>query len=241
MSTTEAAPTSNNNNNNNNNNSTNSTSEAVQENQNKNNNKKPNPELFRIHGFSIENERDVENKKRRKNYFLHSLTFSKIASPIAEFQEIMPVRLERRKFGSFDEMNRDANRIGAYMSKVVNDVTHLNDPKIMQFLNDRANMREIKGKNPVSELLEVLGLSQFQHAAVKEKDSLDQSYQIAASGIDSGYYTEHRITNFESTGFCNRRAEGTNVWLSCCPLQPPERLKDLGQRLLYSSFVIREG
>ena len=237
MSTTTEASTTN---------STTTITDAVQENDNEN--KKPDPEqLFRIHGYSI--QKDEENKKK-KNYYIHSLTFKKLTSPLVEFEEVLPVRLERRKFDSFDAMNRDANRIGVYLSKVDNDITHLNDTKIMQFLNDRANMREIPGKNPVSELFGVLGLNQFQHAAIKEKGedtetrekkgTLDQSYQIAASGTNDGYYTVHRIIDYESTGFCNRRAEGTNVWLSCCPLQPPERLKDFGQRLLYSSFVFRE-
>lgn len=233
---------------------TTTTSQETQGN-NSNENKKPDPEqLFRIHGYSIQKDEDEENQKK-KYHFLHSLTFEKITSPLMEFEEVIPVRLERRKFDSFDAMNRDANRIGVYQSKVDNDITHLNDTKIRQFLNDKANMREIPGRNPISELFEVLGLNAFQHTAIAEKGvssekrrklgTLDYSYKIAAGVSNnnyssSGYSVEYRLIEYVSTGFCNRRAEGTNVWLSCCPLQPPERLKDLGQRLLYSAFVFRE-
>lgn len=230
------------------------TSEDTQE------NKKPDPEqLYRIHGYSIQKEDDGEEANRRKKnkeaYYIHSLTFKKLTSPLVEFEEVIPVRLERRKYHNFDSLNRDANRLGCYQTKIDNDVTFPNDTKIRQFSNDKANMREIPGKNPISELFTVLGLNQFQHAAIAEKGessekrrkqgSLDYCYQIAAGVSNnnyssSGYSVEYRLIDYVSTGFCNRRAEGTNVWLSCCPLQPPERLKELGQRLLYSAFVFRE-
>jgi hypothetical protein len=152
-------------------------------------------------------------------------------------------------------MNRDANRIGVYESKVHNDITHVYDRKIRQFSNEKANMREIAGKNPIMELFGMLGLTQFVHANIEEKDgedtetrrkngTLDCSYRIAASGTNAGYSVIHRTTDYVSSGFCNRRAEygapANNHWLSCCPLQPPERLNKMGQRLLHSSFVFSE-
>lgn len=227
-------------------------------NSNNEKNKKPNLEqqLFRIHGYSIQRDDDDDDRNSSRNklyHFIHSLTFKKLTSPIPEFEEVIPVRLERRRFDSFDAMNCDANRLGAYQSSVENDVTNLNDSKkIRQFSNEKKiNMQQIPGRNPIMDLFALLGLTPFVHSAIKVKGddietrrmkgTLDTWYQIAASsGTKGGYSVVHRVIDYVSTGFCSRHAEyGTaanNHWLYCCPLQPPERLQELGQRLLKSSY-----